>query len=159
MRPTQERRRKNIESMTTEYGIQDMVQVDFNGQYVRITMNGSLLFDSGSAELKSEAQPLVYNIAQILQNYSDNMIEIEGHCDNVPIHSSKYESNDVLSMYRALNVADYIRANSTIDPAHIVSTGRGSYAPIADNSTAEGRARNRRVEIKLYNSYNSDDLQ
>ena len=85
------------------------------------------------------------------------MIEIEGHTDNVPFtHSSKYENNDVLSMYRALYVADYMRDITTIEPSHIKSSGRGEYVPIADNSTPEGRARNRRVEIKIYNSYYSE---
>jgi chemotaxis protein MotB len=74
----------------------------------------------------------------------------------VPISSQKYESNDVLSMYRALTIADYIRDHSSLNPAYVKSSGRGDYVPIADNSTAEGRARNRRVEIKIYNSYNSD---
>ena len=86
------------------------------------------------------------------------MIEIEGYTDSVPIKSSKYESNDVLSMYRALYVANFIRNNSTLDPSHIVSAGRGEYNPIADNSTAEGRALNRRVEIKVFNSYNSSQV-
>ena len=95
-------------------------------------------------------------IAAILETYDKNIIEIEGHTDNVPISTSKYESNDVLSMYRALTVANYVRANTSLNPAYIKSSGRGDYVPIADNSTAEGRARNRRVEIKIYNSYNSD---
>ena len=71
-------------------------------------------------------------------------------------NTRKYEDNDVLSMYRALNVANYIRDTTDIDPSHIKSSGRGSYVPIADNSTPEGRAKNRRVEIKIYNSYNSN---
>jgi chemotaxis protein MotB len=62
-------------------------------------------------------------------------------------------------MYRALRVAEYIRSVTSIDPSHIVSAGRGEYNPIADNSTPEGRARNRRVEIKIYNSYNSQDIE
>ena len=152
-----EKMAQEIEALTVQYGIQDLVQVDFNGQYVRITLNGALLFDSGSAELAPEAMPLVEKIAKIIDVYSDSVVEIEGHTDNVPIHSSKYESNDVLSMYRALYVADYVRQISVIDPANIVSSGRGSYVPIADNGTAEGRARNRRVEVKIYNSLNSQE--
>ena len=152
-----ERMAQEIEALTVQYGIQDLVQVDFNGQYVRITLNGALLFDSGSAELAQEALPLVEKIAKIIDVYSDSIVEIEGHTDNVPIHSSKFESNDVLSMYRALYVADYVRGISVIDPSNIISSGRGSYVPIADNATAEGRARNRRVEVKIYNSFNSQE--
>ena len=147
---------ENIQALATQYGIQDQIQVDFTAQYVRITLNGSLLFDSGSAELVPEAHPLVQNISKILDNYTANLIDIEGYTDNVPIHSSRYEDNDVLSMYRALHVANMMRSyTANVDPANIVSTGRGQYNPVADNSTAEGRARNRRVEVKIYNSYNS----
>ena len=147
---------ENIEALATQYGIQDQIEVDFNGQYVRITLNGALLFESGSAELTPEASPLIENISKMLNIYTSNIIDVEGYTDNVPISSAKYESNDVLSMYRALYVANQIRSFADqVDPANIVSTGRGAYNPIADNSTPEGRARNRRVEIKIYNSYNS----
>lgn len=154
-----EKMAEDIESQAQQYGIQDMVQVDYNGDFVTITLSGALLFDSGSAELRSEAQPLIEKLAKILENYPSNLIDVEGHTDNVPIKSSKFESNDVLSMYRALDVANLIRENSVLDPGHIISTGRGDYNPVADNSTPEGRARNRRVEIKVYNSYNSDSIQ
>ncbi len=153
-----ERMAQKIEEQASAYGIQDQIEVDFNGQYVRITLSGALLFDSAEASLRSEAVPLVERIAKIINNYPDNMIEVEGHADNVPISSSKYESNDVLSMYRALNVANQIREVSDVSSSHIYSSGRGDYEPIADNSTAEGRARNRRVEIKIYNSYNSSSI-
>ena len=146
---------ENIESMAQQYGIQDQVEVDFNAQYVMLTLNGALLFDSGKAEIRNDAYPLVDKIGAILQTYNQNIIEIEGHTDNVPIHSSKYPNNNVLSMYRALTVADYIRDITSLDPKYIKSSGRGEYVPIADNATEEGRARNRRVEIKIYNSYNS----
>lgn len=146
---------ENIEGMAQQYGIQDQVEVDFNAQYVMLTLNGALLFDSGKAEIRNDAYPLVDKIGVILQAYNQNIIEIEGHTDNVPIHSSKYPNNNVLSMYRALTVADYIRSITSLDPKYIKSSGRGEYVPIADNTTEEGRARNRRVEIKIYNSYNS----
>ena len=149
---------EQIEKLTTEQGIQDLVEVDFNGEYVRITMSGALLFDSAKAELRSEAVPIVQKLGGILNNFQKNLIVVEGHTDNVPIHSARYESNEVLSMYRAMYVANVLRENSTIDDSHIESAGRGDYVPIADNSTPEGRARNRRVEIKIYNSYNSGDI-
>lgn len=145
-----------VEQKLISYGLQDQVEVEFNAQYVLITMNGALLFQSGSADLMDGAKPIIDKLATILEGYQENIIEIEGHTDNVPQFSEQYESNDVLSMYRALNVADYIRNITTISPAHIKSAGRGEYVPIADNRTPEGRARNRRVEIKIYNSYNSN---
>ena len=147
---------QQLENALSQYGIQDDVEVDFNAEYVTLNMNGALLFDSASAELRDEAYPLVNKLGKILVTYDKNIIEVEGHTDNVPIHSSKYEDNNVLSMYRALAVANYLRDTTTLDPAYIKSSGRGEYVPIADNATPEGRARNRRVEIKIYNSYNSN---
>ena len=147
---------QQLENALSQYGIQDDIEVDFNAEYVTLNMNGALLFDSASAELRDEAYTLVNKLGKILVTYDNNIIEVEGHTDNVPIHSSKYEDNNVLSMYRALAVANYLRDTTTLDPAYIKSSGRGEYVPIADNATPEGRARNRRVEIKIYNSYNSN---
>lgn len=148
---------EEVQNAVNQYGLQDLVEVDFNAEYVRISLSGAILFESGSAEFVSDAKPVLDKISKILDNYDKNVIEVEGHTDNVPIVSpGKYEDNDVLSMYRALNVADYIRDASSLNPAHIKSSGRGEYMPVADNSTVEGRALNRRVEIKIYNSYNSD---
>lgn len=133
-----------------------MVDVDFNSQYAQLNLSRAILFESGKSELVPEALPTIDKIGRILERYSGHIIEIEGHTDNVPINSSRYESNNVLSMYRALSVADYLREHTDLDPANIKSSGRGDYVPVADNTTAEGRAMNRRVEIKVYNSYSSE---
>ncbi len=151
-----EKMAEDIENATKASGIQDMVQLDFNGQYVTITLNGSILFNTGKAEIVSDAEPLLNKVANIIGSYGNNLIEVEGHTDSVPIHSPKYESNDVLSMYRALYVANYIRSKTTINPGNIVSTGRGEYDPIASNDTADGRSLNRRVTIKIYNTLSSE---
>ncbi len=147
---------QQIEEAVARYGIQDLVEVDFNAEYVMLNMNGALLFDSAKAQLRPEAYPLIDKLGEIISGYDQNIIEVEGHTDNVPIRSAKYADNNVLSMFRALTVADYLRQITTVDPGHIKSSGRGEYVPVADNGTPEGRARNRRVEIKIYNSYNSD---
>lgn len=146
---------EEVQEQVEQYGIQDQVEVDFNAQYVLLMLNGALLFDSGVAEIREDAYPLVDKIGSILSNYNSNIIEIEGHTDNVPISNERFPNNNVLSMFRALSVADYIRGITTLDPALLKSSGRGEYVPIADNATPEGRARNRRVEIKIYNSYSS----
>ena len=106
-------------------------------------------------EIREDALPLIDKIGAILSNYDSNIIEIEGHTDNVPISNDRFPNNNVLSMFRALSVADYIRETTQLDPALIKSSGRGEYVPVADNTIPEGRARNRRVEIKIYNSYAS----
>ena len=150
---------EQVTRLLQSYGLEDQVDVEFNEYYTLINLNGALLFNSGEATIREEVLPVMEKIAVILNNYTNNLIEIEGHTDNVPpAAGEQYSDNDILSMYRALNVANYIRDNTTLDPAHIKSSGRGSYVPIADNSTAEGRAKNRRVEIKIYNSLNSESL-
>lgn len=147
---------EQIEQKLTELQVADQVEVESNAQYVMLTLNGALLFDSAKSEIREDALPLVDKLAVILQSYDSNHIYIEGHTDNVPIHNDKYENNDILSSYRAQSVKDYVLSKTTLDPAKIRATGCGEYDPIADNSTPEGRARNRRVEIKIYNSYTSD---
>ena len=152
-----ERMSEQIEQVLQSQGLQDLVETDFNGQYVKLTLNGALLFESGDAEVKPEGRSIIEKLAQIIESYQSHEIDVEGHTDNVPMTgSSKYEDNNVLSMYRAYNVANMIRDFANIPDDHIKSSGRGDYVPIADNSTAEGRARNRRVELKIYNSYASD---
>ncbi len=150
-----EKMAENVTKEAKRYGIQNRIQVDFNGQYVRLTLNGAFLFNTGESEVKKGARPIIRKVSLLLNSYNDSLIEVEGYTDNVPIHSAKYEDNNVLSMYRALNVANDIRKYSKLDPAKIYSSGRGEYNPVASNKTPEGRARNRRVEIKIYNSYNS----
>ncbi len=148
---------EEIEEALDELGVSNLVEVDFDENYVLLNLSGAILFNSGRAEVLEEAKPILSKVAVVLEQYDKNIIEIEGHTDTVPVsQGSRYESNDVLSMYRALSVADFIRENASLNPAYIKSAGRGEYVPIADNTTEDGRARNRRVVIKIYNSYSSD---
>ena len=116
-----------------------------------MTIQGAILFDSGSVAVKEDALPILDKVGLILQTYAGGTIEIEGHTDNVPMSGAKYSNNDELSSGRALSIFDYLIAHTTLDPAKIMHTGRGEYVPVADNATPEGRAKNRRVEIRIYN--------
>ncbi|SFP91175.1 chemotaxis protein MotB [Lachnospiraceae bacterium XBB1006] len=147
-----EKMAEEIEKKLDEAGIAKQVNVEFNEQYVLLTLNGGILFKSGQADLQDEAKPIVKKIAKIIAQYRENIIEIEGHTDNVPIHSSKFANNNVLSTFRALSVTDYIKRVSNVNPGLLKFSGRGSYVPVAKNTTAAGRAKNRRVEVKVYNS-------
>lgn len=143
---------EKIQEALEEGEIENEVSLNYTSQFVQLTIQGSILFDSGKVEIKEDAIPVVEKVGQILETYAGGTIEIEGHTDNVPMSSGgKYSNNDELSSGRALTVFNYLVDNTNLDPAKLIHTGRGEYDPIADNSTDEGRARNRRVEIKIYN--------
>ena len=142
---------EKIQEAINENQLQNQVEVDFTSQYVQLTLKGAILFDSGSATLKAEAMPTVEKVGLILERYIQNIIEIEGHTDNVPISTSRFANNNELSSARALAMFDYLVENTSLQPAQIKHSGRGEYVPIADNFTPEGRAKNRRIEIRIYN--------
>ena len=146
---------ENVQEAVNEKDLNGDIDVDFTAQYVELTLKGSLLFDSGSAVLKADVYPVLDQVGVILERYADGTIEIEGHTDNVPMSSARYANNNELSHARALSVFDYLVAHTALNPADIKHSGRGEYVPVADNSTEEGRAKNRRVEIRIYNSYSS----
>ncbi len=141
-----------VEETLQEQKLDKEVDIDFTSQYISLTLNGALLFDSGSATIKKDSYTLLDKIGVILQKYGQSTIEIEGHTDNVPIHNANFDSNNELSSARALSVFEYLITNANLDPAMVKHSGRGEYVPVADNSTAEGRAQNRRVEIKIYHT-------
>ena len=144
-----------IQEAVTEKDMDEMIDVEFTSQNVQLTLKGALLFDSGSTLLKDEALPVLDQVGLILERYADGTIEIEGHTDNVPMSGAKYSNNDELSSGRALSVFNYLLGSTNLNPANIKHAGRGEYLPVADNATAEGRSKNRRVEIKIYNSLSS----
>ena len=146
-----------ISEMTEMYNISGLMEVgmDVNGKYVELTISGSVLFDSGSAELKKECLPLLSKVGDILKVYSKNNVQVIGHTDNVPMKSDRFSGNDMLSSARAISVAHYLIDEKGVGVEKMSWTGRGEYDPIDTNSTAEGRARNRRVEIRIYNSLSS----
>lgn len=146
---------EKIQEAIDENNMNKEIDVDFTAQYVQLTLKGALLFDSGSTLLKDEAKPIIDQVGAILESYATGTIEIEGHTDNVPMSGAKYSNNDELSDGRALSVFNYLISTTNLDPANIKHSGRGEYVPIADNSTPEGRAKNRRVEIKIYNALSS----
>ncbi len=132
--------------------VSNQIDVNFTSQFVQLTLQGAILFDSGDAALKEGADVILGKVGKVLERYAGGTIEIEGHTDNVPMHrSGKYSNNDELSDGRALSVFYYFVENTTLDPSNLKHSGRGEYEPVADNSTPEGRAKNRRVEIRIYN--------
>ena len=142
---------EKIEEAVNESNLADQIEISFTSQYVRLSMKGALLFSPGSAELREEAAKVLEKAAVVLERYAKGTIEIEGHTDSVPHYSAKYANNEELSSARALSVFYYLLEHSNLDPVNLKHAGMGDRVPIADNSTAEGRSKNRRVEIKIYN--------
>ncbi len=105
-------------------------------------------FPSGNAGLKDDSRDIMDEIASILHKYP-NMIRIEGHTDNVPIHNEKFPSNWELSAARAISVAKYFVENHNIPPGKLSTIGYSEYKPVASNDTPSGRAKNRRVNIVI----------
>ncbi len=154
---TEEKLRQNeelaesVEETIREQQLGDAVSLSFTAQYVQLSMSGALLFDSGSAQLKEESKAMLDKVGAVLEHYSTGTVEIEGHTDNVPISTAKYASNEELSSARALSVFYYLQENTLLNPADMKHAGMGERAPVADNSTEEGRSLNRRVEIRIFN--------
>lgn len=133
------------------------IAMDPEGKYVELLISGAFLFDSGKADLKEECIPVISKLGDILKLYDDYMTEIIGHTDNVPMVSGLYPDNDHLSSARAISAKNYLVQEKGMDVTKMKWSGKGEYEPIASNATEEGRARNRRVEIRIYNSLNSDN--
>ena len=123
---------------------------------VRIDIKDSLLFTPGSAELSAAAQGPLTQIAQILAS-DPHVIEVEGHTDNIPIHTASFYSNWELSALRASTVVRLLAENG-IAEQRLSATGYGDARPVAENDTLEGRAKNRRVSVMLlYKSTQNTD--
>jgi chemotaxis protein MotB len=144
-----------VSDLTQQYNLGDYVElsIDPEFQFVQLTLKGSVLYDSGKAEIKEPAKPILTKVGDVLNKFEGYTVEITGHTDNVPMNSSTYKDNNWLSSARALNAAEYLVKYCGFDPNMLKYSGRGEYDPISSNATAEGRAKNRRIEIKIYNEY------
>ena len=131
------------------------LKMDPQYQFVQLELKGSVLYDSGSADIRKEAEPILKKIGKLLKRFEGYEIEIVGHTDNVPMVSGAFKDNNWLSTARALNAAQFLIDNCDLDPAGLKYSGRGEYEPVSSNATSEGRAKNRRIEIKIYNKYSS----
>jgi chemotaxis protein MotB len=127
----------------------DELTVNMRDGKVYVSMSDKLLFKSGSIEVESKGKTALEKLANVLNKNSDVTIAIEGHTDNVPIKTALYADNWDLSAARATNVVRLLTITYKMDPHRLTASGKGEFFPIADNSTMEGKAKNRRTEIVL----------
>ncbi|MDF2627351.1 MAG: OmpA/MotB domain protein [Symbiobacteriaceae bacterium] len=121
-----------------------------------ISLAGNAFFDSGKAELRPEIIPLLNDIAGRLQGLS-NDISLEGHTDSDPIRNAQFPSNWELSLARANTVRSYLEGQG-VPAKQLIVVGYGETRPLFDNSTADGKQRNRRVDIVVLRDEHVIDL-
>lgn len=139
-----------------ENNVAENVTVEVTDNYVKITFGDGILFDSGSAVLKDDSKTVLGLIADELSNYPGSYVKFEGYTDNVPINSALFPDNMYLSAARSISVLNYFKDTYGMDPQMLSQEGFGEYRPIASNDTPEGRAKNRRVEVKIMSQYSED---
>ncbi|MGM7636776.1 flagellar motor protein MotB [Bacillus sp. Hm123] len=132
-----------------ENNLQGKVQTTLNGEGLLLRIRDNVLFNSGVAEVGEGNRQAALEISRLLEMDIPRNIIISGHSDNIPIKNDRFESNWELSAMRAVNFMKVILENKKLDPRLFSAKGYGEYQPIASNETAEGRAKNRRVEILI----------
>lgn len=148
-----QRLKHEIEAYAANHGLSSYVQVTVQrrGLVIRL-LTDKLLFPSGQATLTAASYPLLEKIASLIELDQAHPISVEGNTDDVPIHTGQFPSNWELSAARASSIVEFLVAQG-IAPHRLSEIGYAEQDPIASNSTSEGRALNRRVEIVLERLY------
>lgn len=137
------------QEMRTALESRDVTISELQGK-LTVNILDRILFDSGEATLRPEGEAVLRKVATVLNQYPTRMIHVIGHTDNVPIRASsrsKYPSNWELAMARATSAVRFLSEQAGVAPQRLGALGYGEFRPIADNSTPEGRAKNRRIAI------------
>jgi len=148
----QKRLTDDLNTKLADLQAQQRVLVEERDGLTQITLNGAATFSSANADLTREGREAIDQVWSVLQNYPDRRILVEGHADNRPIRPTfrhVYASNWELSSARALSVLHYVEHKYGPEPDRLAAVGYGEYLPVADNTTASGRALNRRVVITV----------
>lgn len=141
---------KEIQSLIEEKGLQDKVSVNIQERGIVVSLMNTILFDSGSTQIKEDSRATLIAIGEIA-NDLPNYIRIEGNTDDVPQNSERFPSNWELSLMRAAEVLKLLVAQSNVSPDRISAIGYGEYRPTVPNTSAENRAKNRKVDIVILN--------
>jgi chemotaxis protein MotB len=130
----------------------DGMEIEIEGTEIRITLPERLLFRTGEAKVLSEGAALIDRVGARLLEMTEGEIIVEGHTDDDPIVSrlvERFPTNWELSTARASHIVRRLVEVSGIEPARLTASGMADTRPVDSNETAEGRARNRRIEIRI----------
>lgn len=148
----QEKAVTDLKNMLTEsligYKNSGITVVEKNGK-VYVSLDNSLLFQSGKTDIDGKGKAALLKIAESLKNLEDFDIMVEGHTDNVPMKTATIQDNWDLSVLRATSVVRYLTTEGNMDPLTIIPSGRSKYVPVSTANSPEALALNRRIEIIL----------
>lgn len=143
--------KKEVDQYSNKNFKNNPIKTHIDNRGLVITLDNTLLFDTGRADIKAGSNDKLVQIGKML-NQLNNYIRIEGHTDNIPIKNDRFQSNWQLSCERAANVTMLLIEKAKLSPERLSALGYGECRPIASNTTEAGRAKNRRVDIVIMNS-------
>jgi chemotaxis protein MotB len=139
--------KSDLETLLSEYSDQGLVNVTRTDRGIEVEMKSSMLFESGSARLSRDALKALRKVILIVKPLA-NLINVEGHTDNVPISTISFPSNWELSAARSASVVHYF-AKLGVDSSRMAAIGYGEHRPLSSNDTVDGRKNNRRVNLLI----------
>jgi chemotaxis protein MotB len=128
------------------------IRLSQNGGRLQVDLVDKILFDSGEAVVSKRGEGVLTRVGAVLATIEDKQIQVSGHTDKTPISdklTQQFPTNWELSAARAINVVRFLAEKAQVPPERLIASGYGEYHPIANNKSAAGRARNRRIEILL----------
>jgi chemotaxis protein MotB len=140
--------KESIMEFLREKGADDKVSMEVTPRGLVISLQDTEFFESGKATVRPDSMLVLDHISAAIGQYS-NSVRIEGHTDNAPIKTSLFPSNWELSTARATNIVHYLVTTHALPPERLSAIGYGEFRPIADNTSDEGRKKNRRVDVVL----------
>jgi chemotaxis protein MotB len=138
---------RRIRKAVKTENLQEAIKVKVTESGIAIKVADPIGFDIGEADIKPELVGPLNKIAEIIGQVSGTLIRVEGHTDDIPIHTRKFPSNWELSAARALNVVKFLAEKGNISPARLSAIGYGEYRPLVPNTTEANKMKNRRIEI------------
>jgi len=146
---------EKIKTVIKDKKLDEAVKVEVTEKGIAIMLRDPVGFASGSADLKDQGKEILKDISDVIKNNPSLKVRVEGHTDDVPIHSNRYSSNWELSSARSLSVVQLLAGNTGIQPQNMSAVGYGEYRPIVPNNSPENRSKNRRIQIFV--DYINDD--
>jgi len=138
---------EKIKNVINDKKLNEAVKVEVTEKGIAIMLRDPVGFASGSADLKDQGKEILKDISDVIKNNPSLKVRVEGHTDDVPIHSNRYGSNWELSSARSLSVVQLLAGNTGIQPQNMSAVGYGEYRPIVPNNSPENRSKNRRIQI------------